>query len=42
MVTQQWIEENVCATCEMVIWNRWEKHFILKECEKELAKKGAK
>ena len=42
MITQQWIKENVCATCGMVITNRWDNHRIYKECEKELAKKGAK
>ena len=41
MITQQWIKENVCATCGMVITNRWDNHRIYKECEKELAKKGA-
>jgi len=42
MITQQWIKENVCATCGMVITNRWDNHRIYKECEKELAKKKAK
>jgi DNA-directed RNA polymerase subunit N (RpoN/RPB10) len=42
MITQQWIKENVCATCGMVITNRWDNHRIYKECEKELAKKQAK
>lgn len=35
----QWIKENVCATCGMVITNRWDSHRIYKECEKELSKK---
>jgi len=35
----QWIKENLCATCGMFIWNRWDNHIIYKECEKELAKK---
>lgn len=42
MINQQWIKENVCPKCDMVITNRWESHRIYKECEKELAKKGAK
>lgn len=41
MITEQWIKENTCFKCEMVITNRWEKHKIYKECEKELAKKSA-
>jgi hypothetical protein len=36
----QWIKENLCATCGMFIWNRWDNHIIYKECEKELAKKA--
>jgi hypothetical protein len=40
MIDAQWIKENTCRTCGMVITNRWESHRIYKECEKELAKKG--
>ena len=42
MITKQWIEENVCVVCNMVITNRWNNHIIYKECEKELAKNVAK
>jgi hypothetical protein len=38
----KWIKENVCNACGMVITNRWTNHKMYKECEKELAKKGAK
>jgi hypothetical protein len=41
MFTEQWIKENVCAVCGMVITNRWDNHRIYKECEKELANKKA-
>lgn len=39
-ITEQWIKENVCATCGMVITNRWSNHKIYNECEKELSKKA--
>jgi hypothetical protein len=37
----QWIKENVCDTCGLVITNRWTNHKIYKECEKELANQKA-
>ena len=39
-ITEQWIKENVCAICGMVITNRWSNHKIYNECEKELSKKA--
>ena len=42
MFTEQWIKENVCEVCEMVIANRWTNHRLYNECEKELEKKKQK
>ena len=39
--TPEWIKENTCSKCGMVITNRWTKHQMYRECEKQLAKKGA-